>query len=131
MTFAGFFFRQVFVHPPQIPPDVNLEGQTVIVTGANSGIGLEAARQCVRLRAKTLILAVRSSAKGEAAKKDILSTSSGSVTQVEVWILDMESIESVLAFGDRASKLPSESISFLFKTVSCFPGRQHVVLPWT
>lgn len=108
MTFPGYLFRQVFVHPPQIPSDVNLNDQTVIITGANSGIGLEAARQCVRMKAKIVILAVRSSSKGEAAKKDILSTNPGSSTQVEVWLLDMESFESVLAFGERVSKLSSE-----------------------
>ncbi|KUJ17313.1 putative 3-oxoacyl-reductase [Mollisia scopiformis] len=113
MTFVGYLFRQVFVHPSQIPSDTNLEDQTIIITGANSGIGLEAARQCVRMKAKTLILAVRSSCKGEAAKKDILSTNPGSSTQVEIWILDMESFESVLAFGERASALPFLNIAML------------------
>ncbi|CZR56755.1 related to enoyl-CoA hydratase/isomerase [Phialocephala subalpina] len=113
MTFAGFLFRQAFVHPPQIPSDVTLKDRTVIITGANSGIGLEAARQCVQMKAKTVILAVRSSSKGEAAKKDILSTNPGSSTDVEVWLLDMESFESVLAFGERASKLPSLYIAML------------------
>ncbi|KAE8441520.1 hypothetical protein EG329_004866 [Mollisiaceae sp. DMI_Dod_QoI] len=113
MTFMGYLFRQVFVHPPQIPSDVDLEDQTVVITGANSGIGLEAARQCIRMKAKTVILAVRSTSKGEAAKTDILSTNPESSTQVEVWLLDMESFESVLAFGERASKLPRLHIAML------------------
>lgn len=80
MTFAGYLFRQVFVHPHPIPSDVNLIDQTVLITGANPGIGLEAACQCVRMKAKTVILAARSSSKGEAAKKDILNTNLGSST---------------------------------------------------
>ncbi|KAF8861193.1 hypothetical protein BDZ45DRAFT_740517 [Acephala macrosclerotiorum] len=63
MTFAGYLFRQVFVHPHPIPSDVNLIDQTVLITGANPGIGLEAACQCVRMKAKTVILAARSSSK--------------------------------------------------------------------
>jgi hypothetical protein len=108
MTFAGYLLRQVFVHPPQIPSNVSLEGQTILITGATSGIGLEAARQCVRMKAKIVILAVRSISKGEAAKEDILGSNPGATTKVEVWVLDLESFDSVLAFGERASKLPCE-----------------------
>lgn len=105
MTFASYLFRQVFVHPPQIPAEVSLAGQTVLITGANSGIGLEAARQCVRLSVEVLILAVRSVGKGEAAKVEILKSNPRSESKVEVWDLDMESFDSVLAFGKRAQSL--------------------------
>lgn len=108
MTFAGYLLRQVFVHPPQLPADLNLQGQTILITGANSGIGLEAARQCVRLGGATLILAVRTIAKGEEAKADILKTNPMSKTDVQVWALELESFESVLAFGKRAQDLDRE-----------------------
>ncbi len=110
MGYTSFLYRQVFVHPPQIPSDINLKGKTVIVTGANSGIGLEAARQCVRLEAKLLILPVRTIAKGEAAKADICKTNPSSETQVEIWLLDMDSFESVLDFGKRARGLERKCV---------------------
>ena len=116
----SFLYRQVFVHPPRIPSNIHLRGRTVLITGANSGIGLEAARQCVSLSAKLIILAVRTMAKGEAAKKDILATNPTSKSEVQIWELDMESFESVTAFGKRTQTLPQLDIAMLnagvFKT---------------
>ncbi|KAF4311833.1 short-chain dehydrogenase [Botryosphaeria dothidea] len=86
---------------PIVPTDCS--GQTVIVTGSNTGIGLEAARHFVRLGAARVIIAVRSTAKGDAAKKDIESTT-GRKGVAEVWPLDLASNDSVRAFAERASK---------------------------
>lgn len=58
MGYACYLYRQVFVHPPQIPPTASLKNRIVLITDA-SGIGLEAARNCVKLEAKILVLAVR------------------------------------------------------------------------
>ncbi|HEX4559990.1 MAG TPA: oxidoreductase [Mycobacterium sp.] len=67
-------------------------GRTVIVTGANSGLGLVAARELARVGAKT-ILAVRNTAKGDEAA----ATISG---DVEVRKLDLQDLASVRAFAD-------------------------------
>ncbi|KAF4628865.1 hypothetical protein G7Y89_g9290 [Cudoniella acicularis] len=80
---------------------------------ANSGIRLEAARQCVKLEADKLILAVRSISKGKAARTDILKSLSSSKYDVEVWMLDLESFDSVLAFGKRATDLPRLDVAIL------------------
>jgi hypothetical protein len=45
MGFPSFIYRQLFVYPPQIPSTVSLKEQVILLTGANFGIGLEAARQ--------------------------------------------------------------------------------------
>jgi NAD(P)-dependent dehydrogenase (short-subunit alcohol dehydrogenase family) len=113
MGYLSFIYRQAFVHPPQIPSNVSLRDQTVLITGSNSGIGLEAARQCVKLSAEVVILAVRTTSKGEAAKADILASNPSSNSQVEIWQLDMESFDSVLAFGERAQSLPRLDIALL------------------
>ncbi|RDL30819.1 uncharacterized protein BP5553_10164 [Venustampulla echinocandica] len=113
MGYLSYLYRQFFDHPPPIPLSTSLKGQTVLVTGANSGIGLEAARQCVRLDASLVILAVRSKDKGEAAKEDILKSNSGSQSLVEVWLLDLESFKSVIAFGKRAQELPRLDVAML------------------
>ncbi|KAF5988825.1 retinol dehydrogenase 12 [Fusarium bulbicola] len=66
-------------------PTTSFQGQTIIVTGSNTGLGLEAARHFVRLDAELVILAVRSLEKGEAAKASIeASTKRKNVVQVNV-----------------------------------------------
>jgi retinol dehydrogenase 12 len=46
---------------------VDLTGQTVVVTGSNIGLGLEAAKHFARMNPANLILAVRSKSKGDTA----------------------------------------------------------------
>lgn len=100
----GFLYSQLFVKPAY--PKKSFSGQTVIVTGSNTGLGKEAARHFARLGASKLILAVRNTKAGEAAKKDIESTTKCGASVIEVWPLDLSSYDSVKAFADRASKLP-------------------------
>jgi NAD(P)-dependent dehydrogenase (short-subunit alcohol dehydrogenase family) len=66
-------------------------GRTVIVTGANSGLGEVTARELARVGAK-VVLAVRNTAKGDAA-------ASGMTGEVEVRQLDLQDLASVRAFA--------------------------------
>lgn len=75
------------------------------MTGANVGLGLEAARHFARLGAARVILACRDTEKGERAKADIERSTERSGT-VEVWPLDLCSFESVKQFCRRADQLP-------------------------
>lgn len=63
------WLRSQFVALPY--PAKSYSVQTVIVTGANVGLGLEAARHFARLDAQKVIVAVRSRGKREAAAKSI------------------------------------------------------------
>lgn len=98
----NFFYVQLFVTPPY--PSEKFTGQTVVVTGSNTGLGFEAAQHFVRLGADKVILAVRTIEKGEAAQKRI-ETSTGRTSVVEVWQLELESYESVKSFAQRARGL--------------------------
>ncbi|KAM0712710.1 hypothetical protein Q7P35_000157 [Cladosporium inversicolor] len=95
--------KQLFVRLPY--PTSTFAGKTVIVTGSNTGLGKEAARHIARLGAETLILAVRSLEKGEAAKQDIEQSTKCGKDVIQVCHLDMASYSSALAFVDRASKV--------------------------
>lgn len=76
-------------HPPK-DFQVSFAGKTVLVTGANTGLGFEAAVKYVALGAEKLILAVRSTAKGEEAKRRILERTGRSSSEVEITILTVE-----------------------------------------
>ncbi|KAI1404839.1 putative short-chain dehydrogenase/reductase family protein [Hypoxylon fuscum] len=99
----GWYYSQLFVTPPY--PTKSFEGQTVLVTGSNVGLGFEAARHFARLKASKVILAVRNVKAGEAAKNAI-ETSTKRPGCCEVWHLDLASFASVKAFGERAATLP-------------------------
>src|SRR5687767_13131468 len=70
----------------------DLTGRTFVVTGANSGIGLIAARDLARAGAR-LTLAVRDTAKGEEAAEAIDG-------DTEVRKLDLADLSSVRAFAE-------------------------------
>src|SRR5881628_3262549 len=65
----------------------DLTGSTVVVTGANSGIGLEAARGLVAAGAH-VVLAVRDVAKGERAAAGLTGPGSTSVVALDLADLD-------------------------------------------
>ncbi|WKA55603.1 oxidoreductase [Planococcus shixiaomingii] len=75
-----------------------LTGKTAIVTGGNSGIGLEAAIVFAE-RGANVILAVRNEEKGQAARKGILAKQPQA--RVDVMKLDLADIASVREFADQ------------------------------
>jgi NAD(P)-dependent dehydrogenase (short-subunit alcohol dehydrogenase family) len=76
------------------------DGRIAVITGANSGIGLEAARELARAGAH-VVLACRDTGKGEAAAQAIRATVAGAELDVEA--LDLASLDSVRAFAERYS----------------------------
>ncbi|EJD48792.1 NAD(P)-binding protein [Auricularia subglabra TFB-10046 SS5] len=95
--------EQLCEKPP--PPSTDFTGHTIIVTGANVGLGKEATRHFVRLGAAHVIMAVRSIEKGEATRAEILADLShtGCRATLSVWKVDMASYASVQAFAARVS----------------------------
>ncbi|KAF1965833.1 NAD(P)-binding protein [Bimuria novae-zelandiae CBS 107.79] len=80
-----------------LPSDVRLDGKTALLTGANAGLGLEAAKELARHGASRVVLGVRNLAKGETAKQEILAEAPG--YDVMVWEVDQESWASMAVFG--------------------------------
>jgi len=99
-AFAKFLSHKL--HPPT-DPTTSFASKTIIITGANTGLGLHAALKLAQLGTDHLILAVRDLSKGEAAKLQIQSSlSPQSTTTISVWHLDMLSYTSILSFASRA-----------------------------
>ncbi|KAH0349295.1 retinol dehydrogenase 12, partial [Aureobasidium melanogenum] len=104
MGYAATFLRsQLFTKLPY--PNSSFAGQTVIVTGSNTGLGLEAARHIARLEATKVILACRTVTKGQAAAADITASEHLTSDHIEVWELNLSSYESIRAFAQRVQRL--------------------------
>jgi NAD(P)-dependent dehydrogenase (short-subunit alcohol dehydrogenase family) len=71
-------------------------GRTVIVTGANSGLGAITARE-LAAKGANIVMAVRNTGKGEAAAQRMTG-------QVEVRPLDLQDLSSVRQFADGIDK---------------------------
>ena len=91
-------------------PQTTIAGRTFIVTGANTGLGFEAAKHLALLGASRVILAVRNPSAGLAAKQAIdeaiLAAAAGGDRRVavEAWELDLSRYESVKGFVARAER---------------------------
>jgi hypothetical protein len=68
----AFYMYWTFVRGAE-PVPVSMEGKVVIVTGANSGIGLEAARGLAEMGAH-VVMACRTPARAEPAVADVIKT---------------------------------------------------------
>jgi NAD(P)-dependent dehydrogenase (short-subunit alcohol dehydrogenase family) len=73
-------------------------GRVVVVTGANSGLGLVIARELAR-RGALVVLACRNMEKGRAAHAEVAAVASGPEPELEE--LDLASLESVRDFAGR------------------------------
>lgn len=86
--------------PLHVTPE-NSAGGTFIVIGANTGLGLEAAKHLVAVGAAKVIMGVRNLDAGEKAKAGIESAT-GKTGVAEVWKIDLSSYDSVKAFAKKA-----------------------------
>jgi retinol dehydrogenase-12 len=98
------FLKSQLLYTPEAPQPGTSTGKTIIVTGANSGLGLEATRHFVRCGAATVIIACRTRSKGEAAQRDIEATTKRTGV-LQVWELDLSSYASVRAFAKKCETL--------------------------
>jgi len=84
----------------QVSEGIDLSGKHAIVTGANTGIGLETAR-VLALRGSSVTMACRDLEKAQAARRRIVAESGGRIAQdsLRPLHLDLASLDSVRAFA--------------------------------
>lgn len=88
--FSPSFWKSHLFSKLEFKPEPELlTGRTVLVTGANSGLGLSTAIHLARLDPKLVIVAVRSLDRGEEAKKQLVSETGLSSDRVVVWVVDL------------------------------------------
>ncbi|KAJ7272442.1 short-chain dehydrogenase [Mycena rebaudengoi] len=97
MTLLSFIRDQREKRPPV--ERVDLTGKTVVVVGANAGLGFEATKHFATMNPGRLILACRSQIKGQEAL-DKLKTET-KYTGGELWLLDLSDFASVRKFADK------------------------------
>ncbi|KAK0215220.1 hypothetical protein EDD85DRAFT_1000076 [Armillaria nabsnona] len=86
-------------------PDVvttDLSGKTLVLIGANAGLGFEAAKHFARMNPARLVLTARDEVKGKHALAQIQNDTGYS--KAELWIIDLANFNSVVAFADRAEQ---------------------------
>lgn len=103
-TLGDFIHTQFFLKIPA--PSASFTSKTVIVTGANGGLGKEIIKHVIRLGASKVILGCRSRSRGDQAKEEIEALTKCSPDTIEVWQLDLESPSSIKRFVDQANNLP-------------------------
>ena len=90
-------------HPPN-DPTVSFQSKTILVTGANTGLGFEAALKYATLGAAKLLLAVRSIDKGNAAKAKIVQRTGFNVDAISIFQVDLGNFTSVNRFVTDLNK---------------------------
>jgi len=86
---------------PPLSDDVDITNWTAVVTGANTGIGYEIARNIAMRGARTVILACRNEVKGRAAADALTRETGRPHGVIEYRHLDLASFASVRAFVQR------------------------------
>lgn len=124
---AAFYrlFKNKWV-PPAIT-EKTFAGKTVLITGGNKGLGLEAAKKIAALDAWTVIITARDQEKGELAKEEIefvCRERAMDDLDIQVWPLDMSDFSSVKQFAERVNKdLPRLDAAILNAGQSNFEWR--------
>lgn len=115
--------KEQFWDLPVLSTEERCSGGTYIVTGANVGLGYEAAKHFVAAGAKKVILGVRDLKTGEVAKEQIqAATNTRGIA--EVWKLDKANYDDVRAFARRAVE-QLERIDALVENASTALGHAH------
>jgi NAD(P)-dependent dehydrogenase (short-subunit alcohol dehydrogenase family) len=111
-TFLKIFIKHQLLPNPKPPLEsISVAQKTAVITGGNTGIGLECGRLLLSLQLSHLILAVRSLDKGEEAAASMRRLYPEA--KVDVWHLDMNSYESIRKLATKCATLPHLDIAIL------------------
>ncbi|XP_046422910.1 retinol dehydrogenase 13-like isoform X1 [Neodiprion fabricii] len=92
---SGLSFR-AYMGGPDCPSEERIDGKTVVITGASSGIGRETALELAR-RGGHIVLAVKDEEAGNNVAEEIRAMPNG---KADVRVVDLSSLKSVRAFAE-------------------------------
>eukprot|EP00095_Tigriopus_kingsejongensis_P007049 snap_masked-scaffold146_size311726-processed-gene-1.1 protein:Tk07049 transcript:snap_masked-scaffold146_size311726-processed-gene-1.1-mRNA-1 annotation:"retinol dehydrogenase 13-like" len=102
---AAYFILKRYIQGPIFQSQKRLDGQTIAITGANTGIGLETAKDFYR-RGAYVICLCRNVDKGEAAIQSIKDQlkSDKSTGSIHLMPMDLSSMDSIRQAGEKLLK---------------------------
>ena len=143
LTLLKFVSDQLWkVHPVV---HVDLTGKTVVVVGANVGLGFEAAKYFAKMNPKRLVLACRSQEKGQAAVQgkrepklngvpsiliSSLAIQATGFKNAELALVDLSKFASVSAFADAFIRDGSQIDILMYNAAVGFPYYVSTVDGW-
>ncbi|KAK6909522.1 hypothetical protein I203_103542 [Kwoniella mangroviensis CBS 8507] len=122
MTIWTFLGRQWTVLPPA-PKGDYLKGKVVLMTGANSGIGLESLKHLVQASPSKLILCVRSIEATEKILGELQSLHPD--LKAEIVFLDLCDLNTIKVLPDELRKRGVEKIDVLINNTGANPGNAN------
>ncbi|SJK99042.1 uncharacterized protein ARMOST_02326 [Armillaria ostoyae] len=96
-SFLTFLQDQRKTMPPVVK--VDLSGKTVIVVGANTGLGFRATKHFATMNPERIIMACRNEERGQAALERLKAETGCQKT--ELWLVDLSRFSSVTAFANK------------------------------
>ncbi|XP_058833913.1 retinol dehydrogenase 12-like [Topomyia yanbarensis] len=97
-AFVGFKLFRLFIEGGQFRKPTRCDGKVIVITGANTGIGKETAKELLKRGAKVYI-ACRSLDKANQARTELIQQTGQS--NIHVRELDLSSLESVRNFSKK------------------------------
>lgn len=90
--------------PLPLPPKDTFKGQRVLVTGANTGLGLATAKHLLNLSAAEVIITCRNLTRGNSTKERLEKSIPGSKGRIRVMELDMDRYATCVEFVNTIKK---------------------------
>ncbi|WRT70299.1 uncharacterized protein IL334_007297 [Kwoniella shivajii] len=119
MTLWTFIGRQ-WTRLPPVPKGDYLKDKVVLITGANSGVGLESVKHFSHASPSRLILAVRSVEPTEKILAELQSLHTE--LKGEIIFLDLNDLASIKAFPEELKKRGIDKIDVLINNAGINPG---------
>ncbi|KAL3476264.1 hypothetical protein BJX99DRAFT_144034 [Aspergillus californicus] len=103
LSFPRQFLKNLLASPPQPPRNLDLTGQTAIITGGYTGLGYQCATALLSYNLSYLIITVRNEKKGGDAAAELGRRHPKA--KIDVWLLDMLSYDSIKGFTTQCNGL--------------------------
>ncbi|KAF7299129.1 hypothetical protein MIND_00861400 [Mycena indigotica] len=125
-SFSAFIKGQRSRRAPVTTAD--LSGKTILVVGANAGLGFEATKHFATMKPGRLILACRSETRGQEALEKLRAEIN--CTTAELWILDLADFGSVQSFADKFEREGGRLDIILANAATILPKYQPTRQGW-